>query len=309
MVVLYDGQYGIHNDRLPLGALGFRFVVHSPSGHITNSEKQIKGDWRWYMPPQSHKEAETVFSKWSKEQAGAVYDVVEGSARAMERAFASAERQHKDPVRAAKDEVDNVITREVIGPIDEALQLNAEASKKFKDRVVHLSPNTRTRATARRVFCSAHAPHRYFEARKHMLTNDVLIEMNYKQGITSEEVMFEERLHSYIEPGWHCVYDVKDLEGEVNQKREKALLCNEVTSYHSLEDIRNAAAKGVLGWMYFKPLVYHEPEMDAFWVKTEKNKVDRMGFVQITVAKYEHDVKAPKLEQIRNALEEDGAEL
>jgi hypothetical protein len=40
---------------------------------------------------------------------------------------------------------------------------------------------------------------------------------------------------------------VKDLEGEVNQKREKALLCNEVTSYHSLEDIRNAAAKGVLG--------------------------------------------------------------
>jgi hypothetical protein len=46
-----------------------------------------------------------------------------------------------------------------------------------------------------------------------MLTNDVLIEMNYKQETTSEEVMFEERLHSYIEPGWHCVYDVKDLEG------------------------------------------------------------------------------------------------
>jgi hypothetical protein len=61
--------------------------------------------------------------------------------------------------------------------------------------------------------------------------------------------------------------------------------------------------------MYFKPLVYHEPEMDAFWVKTEKSKVDRVVFVQITVAKYEHDVKAPKLEQIRNALEEDGAEL
>jgi hypothetical protein len=37
--------------------------------------------------------------------------------------------------------------------------------------------------------------------------------------------------------------------------------------------------------------------------------VDRVVFVQITVAKYEHDVKAPKLEQIRNALEEDGAEL
>ena len=44
MVVLYDGQYGIHNDRLHLGALGFRFVVHFPSDRITNSEKQIKGD-------------------------------------------------------------------------------------------------------------------------------------------------------------------------------------------------------------------------------------------------------------------------
>ena len=79
-----------------------------------------------------------------------------------------------------------------------------------------------------------------------MLTNDVLIEMNCKQEITSEEVMFEERLHSYIEPGWHCVYDVKDLEGEVKQKREEALLCNEVTFYHSLEEIGNAAAEGVL---------------------------------------------------------------
>jgi hypothetical protein len=38
--------------------------------------------------------------------------MVGGSARAMERAFPSAERQHKDPVRAAKDEVDNVITRD-----------------------------------------------------------------------------------------------------------------------------------------------------------------------------------------------------
>ena len=64
-----------------------------------------------YAPP-GHKEAETIFSEWSKEQAGAVYDMVGGSARAMERAFPSAERQHKDPVRAAKDEVDNVITRD-----------------------------------------------------------------------------------------------------------------------------------------------------------------------------------------------------
>ena len=66
MVVLYDGQYGIHNDRLHLSALGFRFVVHFPSDRITNSEKQKKGDWRWYMPPRATKRAKQCSASGQK---------------------------------------------------------------------------------------------------------------------------------------------------------------------------------------------------------------------------------------------------